>query len=72
MATGQLIYVTEQDQIKIMAGLTVLFGGQFLTFYLSEMLPAFDWQLFDWVERVMVEWPGPLEVYFGNWNLIDV
>ena len=53
-------------------GLSVIFGGQLLTFYLSEYILAFDWQLFDWLERVMVEWPGPLEVYFGNWNLIDV
>ena len=52
--------------------LTVILGGQLLTFYLSELLPAFDWQLADWFGRVMVEWPGPFEVVFGNWNLIDV
>jgi hypothetical protein len=68
MASGTVRTAT----LVVSVGLTVLFGGEFLTFYLSEMLPAFDWHLFDWVERVMVEWPGPLEVYFGNWNLIDV
>ena len=58
--------------IVMSVGLSVLFGGQLLTYYLSELLPSFDWQLFVWFERIMVEWPGPLEVYFGNWNLIDV
>ena len=52
--------------------MSVIFGGEFLTYYASEMLPSFDWQLFNWLEHVLVEWPGPFEVYFGNWNLIDV
>lgn len=52
--------------------LSTVFGGQLLTFYLSELIPAFDWQLADWLGRVLVEWPGPFEVFFGNWNLIDV
>lgn len=52
--------------------LSTVLGGQLLTFYLSELIPAFDWQLADWLGRVLVEWPGPFEVFFGNWNLIDV
>ena len=58
--------------IVISVVLSTIFGGQFLTYYLSEMLPSFDWQLFDWLGRVLVAWPGPFEVFFGNWNLIDV
>ena len=68
MASG----TTRTMVIVMSVGLTVILGGQLLTFYLSELLPAFDWQLGDWLARVMVEWPGPFEVYFGNWNLIDV
>jgi hypothetical protein len=52
--------------------LSVFFGGQLLTFYLTELVPSFDWYLTDWLARVLVEWPGPFEVFFGNWNLIDV
>ncbi len=63
---------TRTAVIVMTVGLSVIFGGQLLTFYMSEHILAFDWQLFDWLERVMVEWPGPFEVYFGNWNLIDV
>jgi ABC-type transport system involved in multi-copper enzyme maturation permease subunit len=64
---------TTRTAVLVMTvGLSVIFGGQLLTYYLSEMLPSFDWQLVDWLGRVMVEWPGPFEVYFGNWNLIDV
>jgi len=63
---------TRTAVLVVTVGLSVLFGGQLLTFYLSEHILAFDWQLFDWFGRVMVEWPGPFEVYFGNWNLIDV
>ena len=58
--------------IVISTCLSVILGGQLLTFYLSELLPGFDWYLVDWLGRIVVEWPGPLEVFFGNWNLIDV
>ena len=58
--------------IVISVCLSVVFGGQLLTFYLSELLPAFDWYFADWLGRILVEWPGPFEVIFGNWNLIDV
>ncbi len=68
MASG----TTRTMVIMISVFLSVIFGGQLLTYYLSELLPSFDWQLGDWLARVMVEWPGPFEVYFGNWNLIDV
>ncbi len=51
---------------------SVVFGGQLLTFYLTEFVSGFDWYLVDWLARIIVEWPGPLEVFFGNWNLIDV
>ncbi len=51
---------------------TVGFGGQLVTFYMSEFIPSFDWQLGVWLESAMLEWPGPFEVFFGNWNLIDV
>ena len=51
---------------------TVIFGGQLLTYYMSELIPSFDWQLGVWLERGLLEWPGPFEVFFGNWNLIDV
>ena len=68
MASG----TTRTTVIVISTCLSVLFGGQFLTFYLSQMIPAFDWQLFVWLGRVLNEWPGPSEVFLGNWNLIDV
>ena len=68
MASG----TTRTTVIVISTVLSVIFGGEFLTFYASELLPSFDWHLFDWLGRVLVEWPGPFEVYFGNWNLIDV
>jgi len=68
MASG----TTRTTVMVISIALSVIFGGQFLTYYLSQWLPSFDWQLFDWLGRVLVEWPGPFEVYFGNWNLIDV
>ncbi len=68
MASG----TTRTMVIVMSVGLSVILGGQLLTFYLSELLPAFDWQLGVWLEHVLVEWPGPFEVYFGNWNLIDV
>ncbi len=68
MASG----TTRTMVIVMSVGLSVILGGQLLTFYLSELLPAFDWQLGDWLARIVVEWPGPFEVYFGNWNLIDV
>ena len=68
MASG----TTRTAVIVISTAMSVIFGGEFLTYYASEMLPSFDWQLFNWLGHVLVEWPGPFEVYFGNWNLIDV
>lgn len=68
MASG-----TKRTTVIVMSvGLSALIGGQLLTFYLSEFLPGFDWQLADWLARALTEWPGPFEVFFGNWNLIDV
>jgi len=68
MASG----TTRTTVMVISVCLSVFLGGQLFTFYLSELHPTFDWQLADWVGRVLTEWPGPFEVYAGNWNLIDV
>ena len=68
MASG----TTRTTVIVLSTCLSVVLGGQLLTFYLSELLPGFDWQLANWLGRILVEWPGPFEVLFGNWNLIDV
>jgi len=51
---------------------TVVFGGQLVTYYMTELIPSWDWQLGVWLEQAVLRWPGPFEVFFGNWNLIDV
>ena len=68
MASG----TTRTTVIVMTTGLSVILGGQLLTYELSQLLPGFDWQLVDWLDHVLVEWPGPFEVFFGNWNLFDV
>ena len=34
--------------------------------------PFLDSGLADWLFQTLARWPGPFEVNFGNWNLIDV
>ncbi len=57
----------------ILAGVPILLiGGDAVTEFISTLSPEFEWSMGVWVTQVVTEWPGPFEVFFGNWNLIDV
>jgi hypothetical protein len=49
--------------------------GELLPPFLGEALnmPALEsWSLLEWILESSTVWPGPFEVYTGNWMLIDV
>ena len=49
--------------------------GQIVPPVLGEMFrfqALYEFSLLDWLLRSSLDWPGPFEVYSGNWMLIDV
>lgn len=52
--------------------LGALVGGGLITGFISELSPSFDWNMASWLANAVTEWPGPFEVFLGNWNLVDV
>ena len=57
----------------ILAGVPILLiGGEAVTDFISTLSPGFEWSMGVWFTQIVTEWPGPFEVFFGNWNLIDV
>lgn len=51
-------------------GTMVLFG--IMTDYASAVVPGFAFNFSTWLVESLIEWPGPFEVFSGNWSLIDV
>lgn len=50
-----------------------LFLGEIATDVLGNLIPALDhWSFGDVMIEALVNWPGPFEVFTGNWMLIDV
>ena len=43
-----------------------------MTAYASAMVPGFAFDFSAWLVESLIEWPGPFEVFSGNWSLIDV
>lgn len=56
--------------VSVLVGAFV--GGGLLTGFISELSPSFDWNMATWLMGAITEWPGPFEVFLGNWNLVDV
>jgi hypothetical protein len=57
------------------AWVVLLFLGELVPGWVGEMLhfqPLYEFSLLDWILRASVSWPGPFEVFTGNWMLIDV
>ena len=51
---------------------STLFGGILILAVAGDVLSGLEWNLNMVIERLMVEWLGPLQVFSGNWGLIDV
>ena len=43
-----------------------------MTDYASAVVPGFAFDFSAWLVESLLEWPGPFEVFSGNWSLIDV
>lgn len=56
--------------LSTLVGLVVFSG--LATNYAAELIPGFAFNFTDWLVRSVVEWPGPFDVFAGNWSLIDV
>ncbi len=57
----------------VLAGVPILLiGGEAVTDFILMLSPEFEWSMGVWLTQIVTEWPGPFEVFFGNWNLIDV
>lgn len=52
--------------------LGVAIGGQIAFDMLGNFISLPDIDPIEWFFTRMTEWPGPFNVYFGNWTLIDV
>ena len=51
-------------------GMMILTG--IITDYASNVVPGFAFNFSTWLAASLLEWPGPFEVFSGNWSLIDV
>jgi hypothetical protein len=55
---------------------STFFGGLLVLTLASDLMataiPGWDWSVGQFFQRVLVEWPGPFQVFSGNWALIDV
>lgn len=55
---------------------STFFGGLLLMTLASDMLataiPGWEWSATAFFEHALTQWPGPLQVFSGNWTLIDV
>lgn len=53
-----------------------IFGGILVLALASDLMvvaiPGWEWSVNVFIERALMEWPGPLQVFSGNWTLIDV
>jgi hypothetical protein len=61
--------------ILLTAWVLLIFLGEVIPPIVGEILdfPAlYEFSLIEWLLRASVSWPGPFEVYSGNWMLIDV
>jgi len=57
--------------ISVIVGLVVL-DGIFVGFF-RDMFPAIGpFSLVGWFSEAAIHWPGPFEVFLGNWMLVDV
>lgn len=67
---------TMRTTLYLLAGwLALLFLGQVVPPFLGEVFhfqPLYEFSLVEWLLTAVLDWPGPFEVYTGNWMLIDV
>jgi hypothetical protein len=57
--------------ISVLLGVIVLDG--IIVGYFRDAFPLLgEFSLVGWLSRAVVSWPGPFEVFFGNWMLVDV
>ena len=64
---------TIRTAVMVLGGFIALFfGAAIATEYASAIVPGFAFNLSTWLVESLVEWPGPFELFSGNWSLIDV
>jgi hypothetical protein len=57
----------------ILGGIVVaVVGAQMASIYLGHFIPGTQTNPITWFVGLLVKWPGPFNVFFGNWMLIDV
>ncbi len=56
--------------LSTFVGTMVVFG--IMTDYASAVVPGFAFNFSTWIVEALIEWPGPFELFSGNWSLIDV
>ncbi len=67
---------TMRTALYLLAGwIVLLLLGQVIPPFLGEVFrfqPLYEFSLLQWLLNAAVDWPGPFQVYTGNWMLIDV
>jgi hypothetical protein len=61
--------------ILLTALVAILVLGELIPPFLGELIQfqaLGEFSLLDWLLNASLEWPGPFEVYSGNWMLLDV
>jgi len=61
--------------ILLTAWVAFLVLGEIVPPFLGEMInfqALYEFSILDWLLKASLEWPGPFEVYSGNWMLFDV
>jgi hypothetical protein len=61
--------------ILLTAWVVLIFLGEVVPPIIGEMFhfqPMYEFSFIEWLLRASISWPGPFEVYSGNWMLIDV
>jgi hypothetical protein len=55
---------------------SALFGGVLVVTLAGDLLatavPGWEWSISQFLKHAFTEWPGPFQVFSGNWALIDV
>lgn len=65
---------TARTTIAVLTGLVLFFiVGEWGVGLAANVVPSLErWSLVEWTLRQVVSWPGPADVFTGNWMLIDV
>lgn len=64
---------TIRTTVRVLTGVAALvILGSITSDYLAAVMPGLGLGFDQWLAGSLMTWPGPFEVFLGNWSLIDV